>query len=218
MKEGPKRKQVAVSGPEYFGLSNPIVTQLIQELPNADKCGKYKWKQVDLPSAEGDASTPGAAASTPTAPARVAGTKHAADDWTPDSKRAKLATPGRTSSGRVVKPTRAASTADLSEDESPRGHGSAKGSDAIDGLVSRVLGKGGRPGPVPAPVHAAHAHAHAAAPASVAAAPAATEGVGAPMIEETVVSLKKPAPKRPASNPFGSVAKKVKEDPFARRR
>ena len=33
-----ERKTVNISGPEYFGLANPTVSQLIQELPDADKC------------------------------------------------------------------------------------------------------------------------------------------------------------------------------------
>ncbi len=36
-----KRQVVTISGPERFGLSDPIIVKLIQELPNADKCTKY---------------------------------------------------------------------------------------------------------------------------------------------------------------------------------
>jgi hypothetical protein len=38
---GKKRATVSVSGPEYFGLSNPKVRQLIETLPNADLCENY---------------------------------------------------------------------------------------------------------------------------------------------------------------------------------
>jgi hypothetical protein len=32
----------AISGPEYYGFSNPLVREMIEELPNVDKCTKYK--------------------------------------------------------------------------------------------------------------------------------------------------------------------------------
>ena len=35
------KKNISVSGPEYFGLSIPFVRKLIQELPNANLCSKY---------------------------------------------------------------------------------------------------------------------------------------------------------------------------------
>ncbi len=40
-----KRMFSAVSGPEYFGFSNPTISKLIQELPNVDKCTSYIKKE-----------------------------------------------------------------------------------------------------------------------------------------------------------------------------
>jgi hypothetical protein len=34
----------AISGPEYYGFSNPTVREMIEELPNVDKCTKYRKK------------------------------------------------------------------------------------------------------------------------------------------------------------------------------
>jgi hypothetical protein len=39
-----KRSTTSVSGPEFFGFSNPRVMQLIEMLPNADKCERYARK------------------------------------------------------------------------------------------------------------------------------------------------------------------------------
>lgn len=39
-----KRLHTTVSGPEYFGLSNALVQELIQDLPGADKCERYVRK------------------------------------------------------------------------------------------------------------------------------------------------------------------------------
>lgn len=39
---GEKRQNTTVSGPEFFGLSNPRVKLLIEMLPNIDKCANYK--------------------------------------------------------------------------------------------------------------------------------------------------------------------------------
>ena len=39
-----KRAVCSVSGPDYFGYVHPIAVKLIEELPNADKCPKYKMK------------------------------------------------------------------------------------------------------------------------------------------------------------------------------
>jgi hypothetical protein len=36
-----KRSYVNVSGPEYFGLTNALVQELVQDLPGADTCHKY---------------------------------------------------------------------------------------------------------------------------------------------------------------------------------
>jgi len=38
----------AVSGPEYFGLAKGIISKLIQELPNADKCFNYQTQEFIL--------------------------------------------------------------------------------------------------------------------------------------------------------------------------
>jgi len=47
-----KRKpNVSVSGPEMYGFSDPTIKMLIQELPNADKCESYEWKEFDAPGA-----------------------------------------------------------------------------------------------------------------------------------------------------------------------
>ncbi|KAK4526530.1 hypothetical protein GAYE_SCF25G4446 [Galdieria yellowstonensis] len=43
-----RRSHVSVSGPEYFGFVNPLVLEMIQELPNADLCERYK-KRIFLP-------------------------------------------------------------------------------------------------------------------------------------------------------------------------
>jgi len=43
-----KRMFAAISGPEYFGFSQPTVAKLIQDLPNADKCERYKMKQFEI--------------------------------------------------------------------------------------------------------------------------------------------------------------------------
>lgn len=39
-----KRQVVTISGPERFGLSDPLVVKLIQELPNIKSCTKYQFK------------------------------------------------------------------------------------------------------------------------------------------------------------------------------
>ncbi|KAL0491377.1 transforming growth factor beta regulator 1 [Acrasis kona] len=41
------RIYTTVSGPEYFGLSNPKVQRMIESLPDADKCKKYQRKFDD---------------------------------------------------------------------------------------------------------------------------------------------------------------------------
>eukprot|EP00871_Galdieria_phlegrea_P004480 jgi/Galph1/5032/GphlegSOOS_G57.1 len=46
--EDRRRSHVSVSGPEYFGFVNPLVLEMIQELPNADHCERYK-RRVFLP-------------------------------------------------------------------------------------------------------------------------------------------------------------------------
>ncbi len=37
-----KRETVSISGPEYFGFANPTVHKLVQELPNANRCHRYR--------------------------------------------------------------------------------------------------------------------------------------------------------------------------------
>ena len=37
--------QVTVSGPERYGLAEPNVIKLMQQLPNADKCARFKVKK-----------------------------------------------------------------------------------------------------------------------------------------------------------------------------
>ncbi|KAI8090093.1 F/Y rich C-terminus-domain-containing protein, partial [Gilbertella persicaria] len=32
------------SGPDYYGLTQPVITQMIQDLPNANQCKNYIWK------------------------------------------------------------------------------------------------------------------------------------------------------------------------------
>ena len=41
-----KKQSTAVSGPEYFGLTNPRVAELIEQMPNADKCLGYVPKKI----------------------------------------------------------------------------------------------------------------------------------------------------------------------------
>ena len=35
-------------GPEFFGLSHPVVQNLIQSCPGAKKCEGYKWIKFDV--------------------------------------------------------------------------------------------------------------------------------------------------------------------------
>ena len=37
------------SGPEFFGYSNPTILNLLQKLPNAGRCSKYKFIKFDSP-------------------------------------------------------------------------------------------------------------------------------------------------------------------------
>jgi hypothetical protein len=37
------------SGPEFFGYSNPTILNLLQKLPNAGRCAKYKFIKFDSP-------------------------------------------------------------------------------------------------------------------------------------------------------------------------
>ncbi|KAJ3275418.1 hypothetical protein HDV01_000710 [Terramyces sp. JEL0728] len=39
----------SASGPDYFGFTQPIITKLIQGLPNADQCTLYKFQKFDQP-------------------------------------------------------------------------------------------------------------------------------------------------------------------------
>merc|ERR1712137_66586 len=46
-----KSKNSAVSGPEYFGLTRPIILKLIQDLPGSEKCEKYQpilFEEVEI--------------------------------------------------------------------------------------------------------------------------------------------------------------------------
>eukprot|EP01102_Stenamoeba_stenopodia_P017678 TRINITY_DN6377_c0_g2_i1.p1 TRINITY_DN6377_c0_g2~~TRINITY_DN6377_c0_g2_i1.p1 ORF type:complete len:750 (+),score=266.72 TRINITY_DN6377_c0_g2_i1:129-2378(+) len=43
-----KKKTVSVSGPEMFGLSDPTVQKLIQDLPGARECKNYLWKEINI--------------------------------------------------------------------------------------------------------------------------------------------------------------------------
>lgn len=38
----------AASGPDYFGLSQPTVRKMIQELPNAHKCKNYRMQEFEV--------------------------------------------------------------------------------------------------------------------------------------------------------------------------
>ncbi|KAI8146496.1 F/Y rich C-terminus-domain-containing protein [Fennellomyces sp. T-0311] len=42
-----QRTHFAVSGPEYFGMSHPNITKMIQELPGANECFMYQWRFFD---------------------------------------------------------------------------------------------------------------------------------------------------------------------------
>ena len=37
------------SGPEFFGYSNPTILNLLQKLPNAGRCSKYKFIKFESP-------------------------------------------------------------------------------------------------------------------------------------------------------------------------
>ena len=41
------------SGPEFFGYSNPTVLNLLQKMPDAKKCAKYKFVRFAEPSRRG---------------------------------------------------------------------------------------------------------------------------------------------------------------------
>lgn len=45
----PSSDRVTVSGPECYGIALPFVMQLIQRLPDADKCPNYIFRPVDQP-------------------------------------------------------------------------------------------------------------------------------------------------------------------------
>ncbi|KAK4536923.1 hypothetical protein CDCA_CDCA10G2948 [Cyanidium caldarium] len=49
---GKQRLHVTVSGPEYFGLSQPVVEELLQELPGADQLKHYKRKEFLPPESQ----------------------------------------------------------------------------------------------------------------------------------------------------------------------
>ncbi|CAM6092410.1 unnamed protein product [Calypogeia fissa] len=59
LEEGGKKTFANVSGPEYFGFANPTIARLIQQLPNSEKCSKYKrqdyFPNVPMRSTELDA-------------------------------------------------------------------------------------------------------------------------------------------------------------------
>ena len=40
--------KIHLSGPDLFGLSDPRVAKAIQELPDADKCLRYKMQNFDI--------------------------------------------------------------------------------------------------------------------------------------------------------------------------
>ncbi|KAI8583935.1 hypothetical protein K450DRAFT_220674 [Umbelopsis ramanniana AG] len=44
----------SVSGPEYFGFAHPTIAKMIQDLPGAERCGRYKWQDlvVVMPSGQ----------------------------------------------------------------------------------------------------------------------------------------------------------------------
>ena len=44
----------SVSGPEYFGFVHPTIAKMIQDLPGAERCGRYKWQDlvVVMPSSQ----------------------------------------------------------------------------------------------------------------------------------------------------------------------
>lgn len=46
------------SGPEFFGLSHPIVQNLIQSCPGARKCTDYKWIKFEVSKTENISSFP----------------------------------------------------------------------------------------------------------------------------------------------------------------
>lgn len=57
--ESRRRQRVNVSGPEYFGFAHVIVQELLQELPNVDRCTAYVrrifWPPPEAGGPSGDA-------------------------------------------------------------------------------------------------------------------------------------------------------------------
>ena len=48
------------SGPEFFGYSHPTILNLLQKLPNAGRCSKYKFIKFDSPTAKPTTTAAGA--------------------------------------------------------------------------------------------------------------------------------------------------------------
>jgi hypothetical protein len=47
----------SVSGPEYFGFAHPTIAKMIQDLPGAERCGKYKWQDLVVVMPSGQSSS-----------------------------------------------------------------------------------------------------------------------------------------------------------------
>lgn len=45
---------ITVSGPFMFGLSHPVVMQLIERMPNAEKCQSYPFGRFGYDPEKGD--------------------------------------------------------------------------------------------------------------------------------------------------------------------
>ncbi|KAI8896919.1 F/Y rich C-terminus-domain-containing protein [Globomyces pollinis-pini] len=52
-----KEHSNSASGPDYFGLSQPTIINLIQGLPNADKCTQYTFQKFEIASKKADRTT-----------------------------------------------------------------------------------------------------------------------------------------------------------------
>ena len=44
--------ELAGRGPEFFGLSHPVVQNLIQSCPGSKRCSGYKWTKFEINKAE----------------------------------------------------------------------------------------------------------------------------------------------------------------------
>lgn len=43
-----KESANAISGPEYYGFSHPVVIEMIEEMDGVDECSRYKRRHKEL--------------------------------------------------------------------------------------------------------------------------------------------------------------------------